>query len=64
MASPFYPEQYVPFFDVGWSTLPEILHYGDDEEEDPWDSDADKILAEVVEPKNLYTIVLATAPSR
>ena len=48
MASPFDPEQYLPFVDAGWSDLPKILQHGDFEE-DPWDSDAEKPLAELVE---------------
>ena len=48
MASPFDPEQYLPFADAGWSDLPEILQHGDFRG-DPWDSDAEKPLAELAE---------------
>ena len=46
MASSFDPEQYLPYVGAGWSDLPEILQYGDFHE-DPWDSDAEKPLADL-----------------
>ena len=48
MASPFDPEQYLPFVDAGWSDLPEILQHGHSQEA-PWDSDAEKPLVELTE---------------
>ena len=51
MASPFGPEQYLPFLDVGWSDLSEILQYGDFQG-DPWDTDIEKPFANLAKPES------------